>query len=478
MPAIAGHLFFRLPRPGTWQLGEVGFLLHTGEFVPAARSQAVAYPRGAVAAHHSQTALLVTPRGSREAIGNLWDQEAILHERRKPKLRGPLRIATFALEAQAAGQEGEMARLVSELAAGKSTRGHEVHVFVPAGGDFRGDEQVGGVHYHALTLERGGSPLEQRAAFARAAERRFRELPPFDLLHFHEWMAGPAGWTNGSPTVLSLSSIETVRRNGTPLCPLSLAIEHAERTAARAAGLVLTPEWLREPAVRQLGLDAGRVRILPMQARLANEWEVPLDPGQVKKEIGLGPFDRLMLFVGPLEHAAGVDLLIEVLPVMLHRTGALRLVYAGAGSMHPHLEQRAPQLGVAHAVRLLGHVEKPALTRLLRAAEALVLPARCRVPWDDGVVELARLAGRPVVTTHGGPAHLVQHGQTGLITYDNPGSMVWALDQIVHDPARAEQMGRNGRRDGDRTPIGWVEVARRYLDLCAEGFPELCRNDW
>jgi glycosyltransferase involved in cell wall biosynthesis len=129
-------------------------------------------------------------------------------------------------------------------------------------------------------------------------------------------------------------------------------------------------------------------------------------------------------------------------------------------------------------VRLLGHVERPALTRLLRAAEALVLPSRCRVPWDDSVVDLARLAGRPVVTTHGGPAHLVRHGQTGLVTYDNPGSMVWALDQIVNNPTHAEQMGRNGRREGDNTPVGWEEVARRFLDRCAEQFPDLCKSDW
>jgi len=88
----------------------------------------------------------------------------------------------------------------------------------------------------------------------------------------------------------------------------------------------------------------------------------------------------------------------------------------------------------------LGHVERPQVARLLRAAEALVLPSRYRVPFDDAVVDLARRAGRPVVTTHGGPAHLIRHEETGIITYDNPGSMVWALDRILGD-----QMIRNTR---------------------------------
>jgi glycosyltransferase involved in cell wall biosynthesis len=127
---------------------------------------------------------------------------------------------------------------------------------------------------------------------------------------------------------------------------------------------------------------------------------------------------------------------------------------------------------VAHAVRLLGHVEGPPLVRLLRCAAAVVLPSRWRVPFDDAVVDLARRAGRPVVTTQGGPAHLVRHEETGVVTYDNPGSMVWGVDRILGDPAHADRMGRNGRR-GDGAVQNWSEVARRYLELCARCFPEL-----
>jgi glycosyltransferase involved in cell wall biosynthesis len=113
----------------------------------------------------------------------------------------------------------------------------------------------------------------------------------------------------------------------------------------------------------------------------------------------------------------------------------------------------------------------------MRAAEALVLPSRYRVPFDDAVVDLARKAGRPVVTTQGGPAHLVRHEETGLVTYDNPGSMVWALDRILGDPGHAERMGRNGWR-ADGPAVVWSEVAAHYLDLCANHFPVLTERRW
>jgi hypothetical protein len=477
LPCLCGQMFFKLTRPGTWQLAEVGFLLRSGEFVPAARSHSIPFPADAAAARSGHEALLHHPRTGLEHVGNVWDQAKILDERRRPRLRQPLRSAAFAFAARETGQDGPLAAFVSELAAGQAARGHEAHVFVAASAAFNGHRQVGGVHYHPLEVQRDGTPLDQARSFAVAAERRLRDFPGFDLVHLHEWMTGLGPWVGDCPTVLSLGSIETTRRNGGAASGLSLAIEEAERQAAQSAGCVLTPHWLRDRAAADLGLN-GSLRAFPMEGRLPNEWEMPLDFGHVKMGIGLGPLDRLLLFVGPLEHAAGPDLLLEALPVLLGRAHNARAVFVGAGQMYGQLHHRAYQLGVAHAVRILGHVEGPQVTRLLRSAEALVLPSRYRVPQDDAVVDLARRAGRPVVTTHGGPAHLVRHEENGLVTYDNPGSMVWALDRILGDSGHAERMGRNGQRRGDGSSATWGEVAGHYLELCAAHFPELSETQW
>jgi len=465
LPSLCGQLFFRLPRAGTAHLAEIGFVLRSGEFVPAARSPAVAFPRN-LPALGSHAALLVNEDGIVE-IENVWDQERILQERRRPHVRPGLRIANFSF----AEEGGRLPRFVSELTSVQAAQGHEVHLFV-AGALAVSD----GVHYHPMDVPADGTPLERAHAFAQAAEHRLTQLPAFDLIHLHEWMTGLVPRPGLCPLVLSLSSVEATRRNGTAASALSEAIEQQEREAIQKAPLVLTPPWLYERATADFGLGSQRVRAFPMEGRMPNQWEVPLDPGTVKKEIGLGPLDRLLVFVGPLEHAAGVDLLVEALPALLQRWPNLRLVCAGAGHLHGRLEQRARELGVAHTLRLLGHVEGPLLPRLLRAALALVLPSRYRVPFDDAVVDLARCAARPVITTHSGPAHLVRHEETGLVTYDNPGSMVWAMDRLLGDSAHAEHMGRTGQRSTDAT-LAWDEVGRHYLQLCAEIFPELTTKE-
>ncbi len=479
LPALSGRTFFKQPRPAATQLAEVGFLLRNGEFLPAARSRPTPFPPPGPSSRGGHAGLYVDGRGRVEEIGNVWDQERILHERRRPRLRPRLRVAAFAWSSAALGCDGAPARFVAELAAGQCAAGCDAHVFTPASPALPEDRLIDGVHYHALAVKADGPPVGQARAFARAAREALADHPPFDLCHFHEWMSAlgfprPAG----RAALLSLSSVEATRRNGAAADAESFLIEAAEREAATAAEFVLTPDWLRERAAAALGVDAGRVRPFPMEGRLPDEWEAPLDYGHAKMEIGVGPLDRLILFVGPLEHAAGVDLLVEALPVLLQRAPQLRLGCVGMGGLGGALEQRANQLGVGHAVRLLGHVEGSRLTRLLRSAEALALPSRYRYPFDDAVVDLARRAGRPVVTTHGGPAHLVRHEENGVVTYDNPGSMVWALDRILGDPGHAEQMGRNGRRDGGGTAPVWGDVARLYLDLCMGLFPQLTETAW
>jgi 1,4-alpha-glucan branching enzyme len=328
-----------------------------------------------------------------------------------------------------------------------------------------------GIHFHEVDVPRDGTPRDIADNFRRAAEQRIKEQPPFDIVHVHEWISA-ADFDGGHAKVCSLTSLESTRRNGSEPNALSADIEEAERQVAHAADVLLVPGWLRDRAVNELRIDGAHVHCFAMEGRQPNEWDTPLDLGQVKREINFGPMDRMIVFIGPLEYAAGPDLLIDALPVALQRVPNWRIAFAGAGGMFHSLQHRARQLGVDHAVRLLGHVDGNHVNRLLRASEALALPSRYRVPFDDAVVELARLAGRPVITTHGGPAHLVRHEETGVVTYDNPGSIIWALDRILGDPGNSQRMGENGRRDDNRT-VSWNEVAHRYLELCSASFPQL-----
>ena len=349
--------------------------------------------------NRDQTALYVDERWRIERVGNVWEQENFLRRRNRPKMRHPLRIASFAF---AQDGDGMPAPFVRELAIHQRALGHDVHVFVPAGHALTERREMDGVSYHPLPVHVNGSPLEAAQAFARAAEEYLLGAPDFDLLHHHEWLTGLAASRVRRPRILSLTSLEATRRNGTPPSAMSRAIQEAERTMARSASCVLTPDWLRERAITELGMDGVRVRAFPMEGRLANEWECPLDYGHVKGEIGVGPLDRLILYVGPLEYFAGVDLLVESMPVLLRRgqsaVGLHRLRrHARPSPASGPSTRRGPRRAACSAI---GKGRRSGAWRAPPRRSCCPRAAACRsmTPWS-----IWAKAGRPVVTTHGGP---------------------------------------------------------------------------
>ncbi len=125
LPALSGRTFFGQPRPATTLLAEAGFLLRNGEFLPAARSRSTPFPPFGPSSRGGQAGLFVDGRGRVEEIGNVWDQERILNERRRPRLRPGMRVAAFAWSSSALGHDGAPARFVAELAAAGAVRGEE-----------------------------------------------------------------------------------------------------------------------------------------------------------------------------------------------------------------------------------------------------------------------------------------------------------------------------------------------------------------
>jgi len=472
LSGLAGQLVFKLPYGGTSQLAEVGFLLRSGEFLPASRSGALRFAPDGVSKRQDTAALYVDARLEPEPVASLWQAESFLWERQKPRLRRGLKAALFSFECRWAGQDTLSARFISELAHHLQTLAVEPHLFFPATEHRRESCLIDGVRYHPLPVESQSEPVEMALGFVHAVESSLTDLPRFDFFHLSEWLTGLVPWIAMRPTVLSLTSTESVRCGGVVSSQASHEIQKIEREIVTTMECILTPRWLRETVIAEYGVAAGRVHAFPLDGALAREWDAPLEEAAVKQELGLAPEDRLLLFIGPLEAPAGPDLLLDALLTLCPRHRSLRAAYVGGGAMAPALSERAARYGLAERVLWLGHVDSARLSRIARASEALVLPYRERIAYDEDLVALARFAGRPVLATHAGPSHLVKHERDGLLLYSHKDSVVWGIGRLLEDPDRATRMGEAGLR-APRGAVDWEGVAEVYAELLALSFPEL-----
>jgi glycosyltransferase involved in cell wall biosynthesis len=162
---------------------------------------------------------------------------------------------------------------------------------------------------------------------------------------------------------------------------------------------------------------------------------------------------RIAMFAWESLHSVAVggvavhvtELAAESVPGILEHRPDAKIVFVGDGYMRASLEQRARDLGVAHAVRFPGAMTASGdLVNLFKSTDVVCVPSR-NEPFGLTVLE-AWAAGKPVVATNqGGPSELVEHGVNGFLVYDNPQSICWGINTIFGNFAHARWMGERGR---------------------------------
>lgn len=168
----------------------------------------------------------------------------------------------------------------------------------------------------------------------------------------------------------------------------------------------------------------------------------------------------------------GVDTLIQVWPLVLHRVPDAKLVVVGDGPDKVRLRHLAELLGIAHSVVFMGAVSNESLASLYEEASVFALPARFRLgkrPEGEGfglVYLEAAAAGLPVVAGRGGGANeAVIDGETGMtVEPSQPREVSQAIIALLLARDKARRMGENGRRRAYQS-FSYVQFRRRIAEM-------------
>ena len=145
-----------------------------------------------------------------------------------------------------------------------------------------------------------------------------------------------------------------------------------------------------------------------------------------------------VLFVGRLEDAKGVDVLIKAIAILKQKFNLqIKVAILGDGSKRVYLENLSKQLGVDDEIVFLG-VQKD-VQSFMASSKVFVLPSR----WEGlPVVILEAMANRmPIITTPvGGIAEVIEDGASGiLVEPENPE----ALADKIYELLSSEKLQRS-----------------------------------
>lgn len=159
-----------------------------------------------------------------------------------------------------------------------------------------------------------------------------------------------------------------------------------------------------------------------------------------------------ILAVGRLVEKKGFSDLIESCAELAARGRTIDCRIIGDGPLHAALAAQITTRGLGGQVHLMGPMPQEKLAAALDEASVVTLPCIVTPDGDrDGLPTVlleAMAKGLPVVTTTvtGGP-EIVAANETGLLVPPgDPIALAAALQQLIDDPDRAAEMGRQGRR--------------------------------
>lgn len=192
----------------------------------------------------------------------------------------------------------------------------------------------------------------------------------------------------------------------------------------------------------------------------------PGDRSAARAAHGLAASDKVVIFVGRLEEAKGIEQLVDAFALLAQRTPPTRLVVVGDGSQRGAMEERARGLGVHDRIAFVGWVEHDQLPLLLQATDALVLPS-AHEGLPTAVLE-ALACGIPVVATAVGDVpKLVHDGINGLLLRElSPQPLAQALDRVLASSWSADDVAASVR---DYSADSVASLISRLLCEAANG---------
>jgi glycosyltransferase involved in cell wall biosynthesis len=378
-----------------------------------------------------------------------------------------VRIALFSWETLHSIAVGGVAAHVTELAAGLERRGHEVHVFTRLGAGQRDYDPVHGVHYHRCPFPLHSNFVDEVNNMCRSFVHHFFQVEDhcgtFDIVHAHDWLASNAAvWIKEGrrkKAVLTMHSTEYGRNGNRFFGGHSVRVQDHERHGTYCVDRVITVSNLLKQEIGWLYQVPDHKAAVIYNGVNASNFDYTLDAGAVKARYTIGPLDPTVLFAGRMVVQKGPDILVRTLPAVLRFYPNAKYVFAGDGHMRGEVYSLAQQMGVAHAVRMLGDKRGRELYDLFKACDIVAVPSR-NEPFGIVILE-GWSAHKPVVSTkRGGPAEFVWHGVNGLQVDDNPDSVAWGLGTLLADHNRCRWMGRNGRAAVDAA-FSWDNIAEQ-----------------
>jgi glycosyltransferase involved in cell wall biosynthesis/predicted metal-dependent phosphoesterase TrpH len=212
---------------------------------------------------------------------------------------------------------------------------------------------------------------------------------------------------------------------------LAAAMGLAMSLLYRECEMVLSPSVAADLSLERLGVPPDRV------ARWIRGVDTErFSPDHRTRSLDAKRFD--VLYAGRQTREKGIELLAEAFEIAHRHEPRLRLILAGDGPEAGLLRER-----LGHSAEYLGWLENDELAHAYADADAFLFASQTDT-YGQVVVE-AQASGLPVVAVAaGGPADLIEHGRSGLLSAPDSRELAAKLIRLAESPSLRARLAGGG----------------------------------
>jgi glycosyltransferase involved in cell wall biosynthesis len=187
---------------------------------------------------------------------------------------------------------------------------------------------------------------------------------------------------------------------------------------------------------------AGPSRVVVVEDGVDHElfYPRPRDP-VLRTNLGIGPDDRVVVFIGVLSQYQGIDLLLECIPQVLREASPVKFLILG----YPDREyrQRAKRLGVERDAIFTGRIPFAEAPRYLALGDIAVSPKISQTEANQKLFAYMAM-GLPAVVFDN-PVNREILGELGVYADDmSAAAFAAAIVRLLKDERRARELGEAG----------------------------------
>ena len=246
-------------------------------------------------------------------------------------------------------------------------------------------------------------------------------------------------------------------------------IHRAERYIYRQATLISANNEALADYCRTNGAHNNEVRVnypgMDLEALKPAPKNVPL-----KLALGIGPADKVVMFMGTLYRFAGLDKFLTLIAPTLQSNTSIKVLLLGGGEAQRHLEDLTDSLGIRHQVVFTGFIDYALLAEHMLLADVAIntfpstLVTNCALP--SKVLQYLCCGLPTVATPVEGLRRMIPEGE-GVLYRDLDSTFVDAVVHLLHHEEARRSLGLEARRTAE-THCSWAQNLSLFVDSIEE----------